>query len=276
MPMRYPGIESATRYALDALDIDYVDIPEFSCCPAPGVTRSFDKKTWLALGARNLVAAEKAGVDIITICNGCYGSLFDVAHELNTDDEKRAAVNEILGKAGLEYNGTVEAYHFAGVLYNEIGVDTIRERVTQPMDMTTAVHYGCHFLKPSKLKQLDDPERPKILDEIVEALGFKSLDYKDKQMCCGAGGGVRARASDVALKITKEKLDNVQDVSADCIINGCPFCHLQYDRGQQDLEGDYAIPVFHLSQVLAYAFGADESLLGLNQHATSASIENGD
>ena len=45
MPMRYPGVESATREVFKALDIELVDLTGASCCPAPGVTRSFDQKS---------------------------------------------------------------------------------------------------------------------------------------------------------------------------------------------------------------------------------------
>ncbi len=94
-PNRYPGIESSTREVFNKLGIDYVDLPQASCCPAPGIIRSFDEKSWLAIGARNLCLAEKNDVDIITLCNGCYGSLFEVAHELK-NDEMRAEINKSL------------------------------------------------------------------------------------------------------------------------------------------------------------------------------------
>ena len=188
-PARYPGVELATREVCKALGIELVELEGANCCPAPGVIKSFDQNTWLAVAARNLALAEKQGVDIITICNGCYGSLFDAAHILNNDPEKLAAVNKILSEVGLQYNGKTKVHHFAEVFYKDLGIDAIKAKFTNPLDVNVAVHYGCHFLKPSNLKNLDDPERPKILDELVEATGAKSIDYKDKQMCCGAGRG---------------------------------------------------------------------------------------
>ena len=267
MPMRYPGIESATRHMFKELGIEFEDVNDFSCCPAPGVTRSFDQNTWLTLASRNLAVAEEKNLDIIVICNGCYGSLFDAAHVLKDNSDKLAEINGKLKEIGKEYKASVKVRHFADVLYNDIGVDTIKSKVKKEMDhINAAIHYGCHFLKPSKLKNLDDPERPKILEELTEAVGARSIEYKDKNMCCGAGGGARARVPEMAMDITKDKLDNIKKTEANCILNVCPFCHLQYDRGQKDLGEGYSLPVLHLSQLYGMALGIEKEKLGLDTH----------
>ncbi|WP_019177711.1 CoB--CoM heterodisulfide reductase subunit B [Methanomassiliicoccus luminyensis] len=270
-PARYPGIESSTREVLKALDMEIVELEGAGCCPAPGVIKSFEQDAWLAIAARNLALAEKKGVDIITICNGCYGSLFDAAHILKENPEKLRAVNKILREVGLEYNGGVKVKHFAEVFYKEMGIDHIKSHIKNPLDLQVAVHYGCHFLKPSNIKNLDDPERPKILDELVEATGAKSLNYKDKQMCCGAGGGVRSGNPSLATQFTQEKLKNIQASGAKFIIDVCPFCHLQFDRTQKE-QGTYNIPVIHLSQLYGLALGVPKEKLGLELQDVPAII----
>ncbi|OPY31310.1 MAG: CoB--CoM heterodisulfide reductase subunit B [Methanomassiliicoccales archaeon PtaU1.Bin124] len=272
-PLRYPGIEKATRTVFKELGVELVDLEGAACCPAPGVVRSFDEATWLALGARNLAIAEKQGVQIMTICNGCYGSLFDVAHMLHEHPEKLKAVNEILKEVGLHYSGNTQVRHFAEVLYNEIGIEKIKSKVKNPLPaMNVAAHYGCHFLRPSKLKHLDDPERPHILDELIEWTGAKSLNYKDKQMCCGSGGGVRSRNSALASEFTAEKLKNMKAAGAQYIIDVCPFCHLQFDRTQHDTVKGYDIPVIHLAQLYGLAFGMPKNELGLEAHAVKVNL----
>ncbi len=257
MPLRYPGIESSTREVLKTLGVELVDMNGASCCPAPGVTRSFDQNYWLAMAARNLTIAEKMGVDIVTICNGCFDTLFETAHKLNHDPEARKKVNKILKDAtGVEYNGTVNVRHFVELLYRDVGLEAIKAKVKSGRNLKAAVHYGCHFLKPSNVKKIDDSERPHIFDDIVEAAGMTSVAYKDKGMCCGAGGGVRARTPDVALKMTAENLRNMQAAGVEVVVDCCPFCHLQYDVSQPQLKDmPTKIPVLHLSQLLGLSFG---------------------
>lgn len=272
MPLRYPGIESSTRAVMDALGVELVEMQGASCCPAPGVTRSFDQTYWMSVAARNLVIAEKMGVDVLTICNGCFDTLFEVAHKLNHDPELRKKVNKILKEAGVdEYQGTVNVRHFVELLYKDVGVEAVRAKAKAGKGMKAAVHYGCHFLKPSNIKKIDDAERPHIFDDLVEAAGMTSLPYKDKGMCCGAGGGVRARTPDVALKMTKENLTNMQAAGTQVIVDCCPFCHLQYDAGQAQLK-EFGIPVLHLSQLLGLAFGLDKEKLGLEVHQTKVNL----
>ena len=269
-PLRYPGIEKSTREVFDKLGIELVDLKGASCCPAPGVIRAFNRKTWLAAAARNLALAEKEGLEIVTICNGCYGSLFDAAHELAHDKDLLAEVNKILAEIGMEYKGTTKVHHFAEVLYNEVGVDAIKAKITNPLEYKVATFYGCHFLKPSNIKGLDDVENPKILDELVEATGCKSMPRKQKMLCCGAGGGLKAAFGDVAKKFTQTNLENMKESEAEIIVDVCPFCHLQFDGVQKDL--GFSFPVLHLSQLYGLAMGMSKEELALGVHITPVNL----
>lgn len=269
-PLRYPGIEKSTREVFKALDIDIVDLKDASCCPAPGVIRAFNRKTWLAAAARNLALAERESLEIVTICNGCYGSLFDAAYELANDANLLEEVNRILSEIGMHYNGATKVHHFAEVLYNEVGIDKIRKAITNPLDYQVAAFYGCHFLKPSKIKNIDDSENPKILDELIEATGAKSIPRRQRTLCCGAGGGLKAAFGDVAKKFTQTNLENIKESGAQYIIDVCPFCHLQFDATQKEL--GYSIPVLHLSQLYGLAMGMNAKDLGLSAHITPVTL----
>lgn len=269
-PLRYPGLEKSTKVVCERLGIELVDLDDASCCPAPGVIRAFSRETWLAAAARNLALAEKQGLPIITICNGCYGSLFEAAHELNNHPELLARVNKYLKEIGMEYKGTTKVHHLAEVMYNEVGIEALKAKITNPVDYKVATFYGCHFLKPSEIKGLDDPENPHMLDDLVEATGAVSLPRKQKTLCCGAGGGVRAALGNVAKEFTKTNLENIQESGAQFIVDVCPFCHLQFDSSEKEL--GFNIPVIHLSQLYGIAMGMDEKELGLSAHIVPVNL----
>ena len=271
VPNRYPGIENATKLCLQKLNIDASDLPGASCCPAPGVFKSFDKATWLALASRNIVLSERLERDILTICNGCYGSLADANLELKKDPELRACTNMCLKEVGMEFRGNAEIRHIVEFLYKELGPEKLREYITTPLDLKVALHYGCHLIKPSRDRKLGETEDPVFFDELVEATGAKSIDYTDKMMCCGAGGGVRSGHAPESLEMLERKLACIRQAGVDCIVNACPFCHLQFDRGQLSVNErfgtDYAIPILHYSQLLGLALGFSPYELGIEQNA---------
>jgi heterodisulfide reductase subunit B2 len=253
--------------------VELNDMEGASCCPAPGVFGSFDKTTWAAIAARNITIAEDMDSDIMTECNGCFGSLFETNHLLKEDEEMKEKINGVLAEAGREFKGEVNVRHFAEILYNDVGLAKLSEAVETPLNLNVAVHYGCHFLKPSAEINIDNAIKPTILDELVEVTGAKSVPYKDKMMCCGAGGGLRSRDIDVTLDYTKEKLDNMTEAGVDAIVNVCPFCHLQFDVGQTEVNKKYntnfKIPVFHLAQLYGLAMGLKKEDLTVDAHMTS-------
>ncbi|AEG18566.1 CoB--CoM heterodisulfide reductase subunit B [Methanobacterium paludis] len=274
MNNRYPGIEKATRIMMDKLGVGLEDMEGASCCPAPGVFGSFDKTTWASIAARNITIAEDMGMDVLTECNGCFGSLRETNNLLKEDEEFKGKINGVLEEVGREFKGEVNVRHFAEVLYNDVGLDKLSEAVTTPLNLNVAVHYGCHFLKPRAEVGIDNPMKPTILDELVEVTGAKSVPYKEKMMCCGAGGGLRARDLDVTLDYTKEKLQNMSDAGVDAIVNVCPFCHLQFDVGQKEVNEKYGtnfqLPVFHLAQLYGLAMGLSPEEITVDVQQISA------
>ena len=140
MNNRYPGVEKATRKLFEALDIDLVDMEGASCCPAPGVFGSFDEETWATIAARNLTIAEDMGADIMTECNGCFGSLFECNHILKENDEKREKINANLAEIGREFKGTTNVKHFAQILRDDVGFEKLASLIEKPLDLNVAVH----------------------------------------------------------------------------------------------------------------------------------------
>ncbi len=268
MPNRYPQIEKATRFVMDKLGIELLDMERAACCPAPGVFRSFNKVDWMVAAARNLCIAEQMDRDIVTVCNGCFGTLQEVNKRLKEHPETREIVNEKLRELwGMEFQGTIDVHHIAELLAWDL-VGDVEDAIVRKVNASAVIHYGCHFLKPTSSRELDSSEGPTMLEDYFEVLGVESLDFKNKLTCCGAGGGIKAAHGDASMTIFAEKIKDMSEVHPDFILDICPFCHLQFETGQdyvnKNMGGNYDLPVIHISQLTAYCLGMDQDLVGLH------------
>ncbi len=268
-PNRYPGIEAATKKIFKEFGVETKDMEGATCCPAPGAFGSLDLHTWLPIAARNIAIAEEMDLEIYVTCNGCYGSLQEADHLMKEHPKVKEEANRILGKIGREYKGTTKINHSIVLFHDLIGLDRIKERVKIPMDgINVAEHYGCHFLKPSDVRGQGSSETPHQIKDLVEAVGAKAVDYKDRLMCCGAGGGVRSYDAYTSIEWTRQKIVNAMNEGADCMVHPCAFCHLQLDRGQSDMAKALGVtnmlPIIFFSQFIGLAMGFSEKEVGLD------------
>jgi heterodisulfide reductase subunit B len=268
MPNRYPAIEKATKFVMDKLGYEILEMERASCCPAPGVFRSFNKIDWMVAGARNICIAEKMDADILTVCNGCFGTLQEINKHLKVNEEHREIVNKKLKLLGdYEFKGTIDVRHVTEVLGYEVGPWGIEDKIVRKVNARAAIHYGCHFLKPTRIREIESSEGPTIIEEFIEVLGVESVRFKEQLTCCGAGGGVKAYDGKASDTIFEEKMKNINDVQPDFILDICPFCHLEYETAQDQLNKNkgcnYDFPVIHLSQLVAFCMGMDREFVGL-------------
>jgi heterodisulfide reductase subunit B len=272
IPARQPNYEISARKALEKLGVTLVDLDSFTCCCPPPI-QSINLESSQAIAAYNICLAEEAGLDIVALCNGCFESLAMVNSALKNDKELKAHINEVLAKVGKEFKGTINVKHFLQVLMDDIGLEKIKENVVKPLSsLKVAPFYGCHSLRPSKLLQLDDPERPQIFENLLDALGAKPIEYKNKLKCCG--GLLKGISDDTALELAREKLVNTTKAGADCISTLCPFCFVALDIGQLQVKTKfneiYDLPILHYSELIALALGVNPDELALRSHKVKA------
>jgi heterodisulfide reductase subunit B2 len=271
IPYRVSAYEVSARKVLAKLGVELVEMPEFNCCGLP--LDPVSHETMLILAARNIALAEQQGLNILTLCPGCAGSLKKVNKILKEDKALREQINGHLKESGLEFKGTIEAKHLLQVLKEDVGVDNIKKTVVKPLTMLkVAEHNGCHILRPRNYIGFDDPEDPQTLKSLIEATGATCLDYVDETECCGAPSvGVSDK---VALQLARDKLSHVKQVDAQALITICPFCHIMYDTNELRIEKMfnevYGIPVLHYPQLLGLAMGMTPEELTFNELRVSA------
>ena len=273
IPARVQQYETSARSVLAEIGVDIEDIKEFNCCGYP--LRNSDFKTFVLFSARNLALAEKLGLNMITLCKCCYGSLKMAEHHMKENSFLKDEVNETLAKEGLEYNGNLEIKHFLSALYSDIGINILKEKITRNFkNLKIATHYGCHALRPSNIMQFDDPVSPVIFDRLVELTGAKSIDWSLKLECCGAP--VLGINDDLSMNLTEKKLTDGKKAGADYLCTACPWCHLQFDSVQKMMLEQQRLnnhlPAILFPQLLGIAMGIDKETLGIDMNQIDISV----
>jgi heterodisulfide reductase subunit B len=266
IPYRVSAFEISARKVLDRLGVELQEMPEFNCCGLP--LDPVSHEIMLILAARNLSLAEREGLNIVTLCPGCAGTLKKVNRMLKEDKDLRDDINGHLKEAALEFKGTSDVKHLMQLLIEDVGLEKIKSSVTRPLAMLkVAEHNGCHILRPREYIGFDDPEDPKTLKTLIEATGATCLDYMDETECCGAPSvGVSDK---VALQLARDKLNHLKVVDAEAMITICPFCHIMYDTNELRIEKMfnevYGIPILHYPQLLGLAMGMRPEDLAFNE-----------
>ncbi len=264
--------ESSTRAVLRKLDVEFMEIRDFNCCGYP--FRNFNFKAFVLSSARNLALAERRDVNLITVCNCCYGNLKYVNHLMREDSSLAREINTMLEKEGLRYEGRVRAMHLLDVLFNTVGIERVKEKIGRTYrGLRIATHYGCHILRPSKIVKFDNPMAPSIFDQLVEVTGAESVPWRTKLECCGAP--LFGVDDDLSMDLTETKIKDAKQAGADYVCVACPFCHIQFDRVQKRipwrLGTRHYLPSILYPQLLGVSMGISEETLGLDKNELDVS-----
>ncbi|MBM4339767.1 MAG: disulfide reductase [Deltaproteobacteria bacterium] len=267
IPIRLQQYETSSRAVLERLGVELMDIEEFNCCGYP--LRNIDFKTFLLASARNLALAEKKNLNVMTLCQCCYGALKKADFLLKENPSLKKEVNAVLQQEGVSYEGKIEIKHLLSVLDQEVGVETIRKKVEKPFEgLNIAAHYGCHALRPSQVVQFDDPGNPSIFDRLVEVTGAKSIDWLMRLECCGAP--LLGSNDELSTEMTLKKLNNGQASGADYLCTACTYCQIQFDTVQQMIlsrrGSGHPLPSILYPQLLGLSMGIPPEPLGLQMN----------
>jgi len=262
--------EESLLAVFEALGYGLEELDDWNCCGATAYM-SIDEGQAVALAGRNLALAERRdGADLVTPCNACYLVLLKTQHQLRENPAVRGRVTGAMRKVGLEYRGTTRVRHPLDVLVNDIGLETIAEKVTQPLGrVKVAPYYGCQIVRPYAL--FDDQENPTTMDRILEAAGVTVVDYRYKTRCCG--GSQTGTLPEIGLDLVRNLLREAHEQGADVISTICPLCQFNLEANQDEIRRKYGVrplPVVYFTQVLGLALGVPGKKLGLGRSIVPA------
>lgn len=282
----YPGcsLQRSARPYLDSLvaiqselALELEEIEDWNCCGATeyGTVYSVARH---ALVARNLARASGqangAPPTVVAPCSACYLNLSKTDHVLRSDRRMAAFVNEALQAGGLSYQpGSVASRHLLDVIYNDVGLETVRSHVVNPLKgLRVAPYYGCMIVRPDVDNRFNSPEYPTALDELLATLGATVIDFPLKSHCCG--GHMTQITPEVAYEMIRRLIAAGDHYKADVMVTLCPMCQLNLDAYQGDMNShfktSYHLPVLYFTQLMGLAFGHDPVELGLGKEFVSS------
>lgn len=259
----------STKAAAEGLGIDFVEMKSAACCGA-GVLPEKSPLLTDTLNARTFALAEEQNLDLITICSTCQGNLKKSEHNINSDIEYKDKVNHVLKGGGHQYQGgKIKIKHFSDILATPEGLQLLKEKIKRPLTgLKTAAFYGCYVLRPSELSEYEDPDNPTALEDIFEALGATPVYYESRIKCCGFP--IIMMNKDASQAMAGNALIDAVESGANCVVTGCPLCHLSLDSYQPEIESlrekGYSIPILHLPQLVALALGYSPKDIGMDSH----------
>jgi heterodisulfide reductase subunit B len=247
IPARVPEYERSARAVLRRLDVTLVDL-DFGCCGYPA--RHLRLDAHLVLAARNLALAGARGLDVLTLCQCCYGNLRHAQHLIAEERAIREVLTRSLAAEGLVLAPGTRVRHLLELLAREVGVEAIEARITHPRrGRRVAAHYGCHALRPSHVCDLDNPHAPSIFESLVRAAGAEPVDWPRRLECCGAPIGESSPV--LADRIRAGKISDAREAGAEAICTACPWCQERFSA----VAAPDGLPAILITQLLGQAMG---------------------
>ena len=175
-------------------------------------------------------------------------------------------MHRALGAVQLTYRGTTVVRHPLDVLFHDVGVEAIRQKVVRPLtELKVAPYYGCQVVRP--YATFDEAWNPITMDRILEALGAEVVHYPLKTKCCG--GSLTGTVPEAGLRLTYILLKEAVRRGADVISTICPLCQFNLDAYHDQIVtrwGPARIATVYFTQLMGLAFGLDPRLLGLHRN----------
>ncbi len=253
--------------SIEKLGHKMIELPRWNCCGTVHSLATDDLMHQLA-PIRTLIRVSETGADkVVTLCAMCYNTLKQANKIILEDTEKRDRINNFLDEEK-DYDGNVSVIHLLEFLRDEVGFDEIKKRVKRPLkDLKLSSYYGCLLLRPQSIG-IDDIESPRIMEDLIIALGGEVIDSPFKAECCGSYHTVDD--IDPVVDRTKMIINNSISRGADAIVVGCPLCFFNLDYRQKNTKERYkefnSIPIFYFTQILAIALGLNESTCAFDKH----------
>ncbi|MHA1729488.1 MAG: (Fe-S)-binding protein [Promethearchaeota archaeon] len=219
MPLRQKNTLKNMMKILNASGTEFAVSRKEFCCGSISL-RVGDEKSYNAMMKHNIEEFKKMGAKtVFTACAGCYRTLKkDYAESLESLGEELP----------------FEVKHITEILDELLNKGKIPFNSKNVEPFTVTYHDPCHLGR-----HMDLYEIPRQVIKKVPGVELKEMERNRRHAwCCGAGGGVKSQFPDLALEISKERINEAIKSGAQVLTTSCPFCIGNFNDVYSEMEED--------------------------------------
>lgn len=242
---------SEARAALEILagvGFEVTEIERWPCCGAadPLVEENLIK---MAAPFRILSYAANMAPKLLTLCPICHRVLRTVLLIISRDSDKRAKLEDF---CELPAPAHLEVVHWIELMAQTEPALALAQNRKLPKDWLRVLPYpGCAMLRPREVLGIDDPERPHLLETVLNALGMELALDSRRVECCGGHQGIMDPEG--VKRASIRILSAAQMNGCRAVITPCPLC--RYNLHKFNAEGTFVDVVASVAVVAAIALG---------------------
>jgi heterodisulfide reductase subunit B len=251
----FPGcsLESSAREsnismmaAAGILGLNLIELEDWNCCGSSSAN-ILDKEIAFSLAVRNLSLAPPDR-PLMAMCPRCLYHLREAHQRLQQEPETLRAQERRWGRP---ISLDLEIIHFLEVLVR-LGPARLKQGMVRNLNGLKFVpYYGCTLFRPPALRKGTYYQGE--LGNVLTMLGGVALNRALSHRCCGSF--LSAARADVVTPLVNEILASAVAVGAECLVTSCAMCQLNLEIR---CTWDPRLPIFHFSEILALALGAQD------------------
>jgi heterodisulfide reductase subunit B len=230
----------------EALGFNLTELPDWNCC---GSSSAYivDPELGLQLTARNLSLADP-DKPLLVMCPRCLHHLRHVHHTLIRERYLRRSLERRWRR---EISPDLQIIHFLEAVVRH-GLPLLAGHPPRSLNGLRFVpYYGCTLFRPPALRR----ERyfQAEVENVLSALGAEAITHSLTSRCCGSF--LSAAKPEVVTEQVNHIMHSAVAAEAECLVTVCAMCQLNLEI-RCTLE--QRLPVFHFSEILAMALGAQD------------------
>lgn len=251
--------EDSTLAVLNKLGYNVVELRKWYCCGALYSLAVDDLIKHLG-AVRTLINAEKMSREygskkLLTICPMCYNVLRRVHLFLEKNPDKLETISQYMDEEE-RYKLSIETIHVVQLLYEKR--DELKKLIVRNLgEASVSVYYGCTIVRPKDIG-IDNPDDPRIGEELLRGIGVKVVETPYKTYCCGSYHVLDN--PDLVYKNSLKIINSVAEAGASIIVTVCPLCLYNLETTLEKTRFGREIRVVYLTELLAYLMGLDQHL----------------